>query len=320
MTTQQQLDERIGKWLEAEAPGRMPDHLLTTTFERTRTARQSGAWRALPGGIGMDRWRFPLARAALVLLVTSVTLSVWAGLSGDAGLPPLPSATSAPPSAEPTMGSTPTFVVGRPEDGTPLGWSRDGTRHLIQRGGENLFILHADGSQTQVTEELTGFNDIPGSSRPSGATISPDGTRVVFAGLTKAPEGRYCHFGALFTVDANGGPAEVLWESQAATDGGIVRYPMFSPDGTQIAFVDGYCDHGHSVWVMNADGSDPQQIVSMDEAGHVHGLAWSTAGDRIALRFAGASGAIGAYSFEADGSDFTSAYTGSRFCWPGQQC
>ena len=79
----------------------------------------------------------------------------------------------------------------------------------------NLFVLHADGSETQVTEQLSGFND-PWISRPSGATISPDGSRVVFAGLTKpsARRARSCHDGALFAVDADGGPAEVLWESQ----------------------------------------------------------------------------------------------------------
>ena len=40
---------------------------------------------------------------------------------------------------------------------------------------EHLFVLHADGSEVQVTEG-------PWSIR--GATISPDGSRVVFAGVT----------------------------------------------------------------------------------------------------------------------------------------
>ena len=68
---------------------------------------------------------------------------------------------------------------------------------------------------------------------------------------------------------------------------GIVRDPTFSPDGTQIAFVDGYCDHDHSVWLMNADGSDAHKILVGEDvglgAGHVSGLAWSAAGDQIEL-------------------------------------
>jgi len=188
------------------------------------------------------------------------------------------------------------------EPGTPLGWSSNGTELLFQKGDENLFVLHADGSETQVTEQLSGFSQIPGSARPSGGSIAPDGSRVVFAGLTNPwRDGRSCHDGALFAVDADGGAPEVLFESRVRQNG-IVRDPTFSPDGTQIAFADGYCDHAHSVWVMNADGSDAHQIVTdeIDVAGHVYGLAWSPAGDRIALGFEG-----GIYTFATDGSDFT---------------
>jgi Tol biopolymer transport system component len=220
--------------------------------------------------------------------------------------------------ARPRVGGDPTQtpVEVAPGAGTPLGWSSDGTRLLIQRGNETLLILHADGSETKVAD-ISKFND-PGSARPAGATISPDGSRVVFAGLTKTSEEGHlsCHDGALFAVDAEGGPAEVLWESQVPQNG-IVRYPTFSPDGTRIAFADGYCDHDHSVWVMNADGSDAHQIVANETtlgAGHVYGLAWSAAGDRIALQFEGAT-----YTFATDGSDFTQV-SASEFCWPGRRC
>ena len=187
----------------------------------------------------------------------------------------------------------------------------------MQKGLDgNLFVLHADGSETQVTDQLSGSDVVWIFSAP-GATISPDGSRVVFAGKTRA-EGRSCHDGALFAVDADGGPAEVLWESHVPQNG-IVRYPMFSPDGTQIAFADGYCDFSHSVWVMNADGSDAHQIVSSDigplGATHVRGLAWSAAGDRIALQVD-----QGTYFFATDGSDFTPVIEWTQYCWPGRRC
>jgi len=197
------------------------------------------------------------------------------------------------------------------EAGNILGCSRDGTRLLVKKGlAGNLFVVRADGSQTQVSEALEGA----GSARPTGATISPDGSRVVYAG--KTVRGRSCHDGALFAVDADGGTAAVLWKSQRD---GIVRYPTFTPDGTQIAFVDGYCDSDHSVWVMNADGSDAHQIVSSDigplDGTFVRGLAWSAAGDRIAIAVD-----EGTFTFATDGSDFTPITDRSEYCWPGLRC
>lgn len=82
----------------------------------------------------------------------------------------------------------------------PLGWSADGTRLLIMRD-DLLFVLHSDGSETQVTE---------GPMAMRGATISPDGSRVVFATIDGAG-----NTGFVFAVDADGGPAEVLLELDA---------------------------------------------------------------------------------------------------------
>ena len=238
---------------------------------------------------------------------------------------PSPTAEPARTTPQPSLGPE-SFepVAGRifcrnSEAGTVLDCTSDGTRLLIQKGKENLFVVHEDGSETQVTEQSSGISWFTGSARPAGATISPDGSRVVFAGLTKTgAEWRSCHDGALFAVDAEGGRAELLWESQVPQNG-IVRYPTFSPDGTHIAFADGYCDHDHSVWVMNADGSDPHQIVANETtlgAGHVVGLAWSAAGDRIALSIDYA----GTFTFAPDGSDFTRGGSAFEFCWPGRQC
>jgi hypothetical protein len=325
--TDRKVDQMISDWLEAEARKQVSDSVLRATFERTRNAKQQVGWRVLLGRLSMPRFLPALAGAAIVLVVGAVALGVYFNGSG-VGVKPSPSPTmvqSPPPSIDVASFEP---VVGRifcrnpspkPYTGTILGCSRDGTRVLIQKGDENLFILQADGSETQVTEQLSGISRLPGSARPAGATISPDGSRVVFAGLTKtAEEARSCHDGALFAVDADGGPAELLFESQVEANG-IVRYPTFSPDGTRIAFADGYCDHDHSVWVMNADGSDAHQIVANETtlgAGHVVGLAWSAAGDRIALSIDYA----GTFTFAPDGSGFTQDAATSEFCWLGRQC
>ena len=171
--------------------------------------------------------------------------------------------------------------------GTPLAWSRDGTRLLLRRQG--LVVLNADGSETRLTRDW-----LTDSQYVRTAAISPDGSLVVFATIDGSG-----NTGAVYSVDADGGSPEVL----LVHDG--LEGVTFSPDGTQIAYLSGRGDSSHRVSVMNADGSNVHEIVANDvtlRPGHDHGLAWSPAGDRIALGIEG-----NFYTFAPDGSGFTVA-------------
>ncbi len=184
-----------------------------------------------------------------------------------------------------------------------MAWSSDGTRLLILRGGdgeEQLVVLHADGSETQVTDRAMQIRS---------ASISPDGSRIVFAAFGRDPAGSDSDC-CVYVVEADGGPVEML----PVPAGLFVEEVTFSPDGTRIAYVEGGGDHGHSVWLMDADGSDAHRILSNETTtgpSHVYGLAWSPAGDRIAL---GLEGRI--YTFSTDGSGFTRVVaSGERPYW-----
>jgi dipeptidyl aminopeptidase/acylaminoacyl peptidase len=192
-------------------------------------------------------------------------------------------------------------AVNSDEEAEPLGWSSDGTELLIERtapgedqGGPALLsILHADGSETRVTTDPMFI---------TGATISPDGSRVVFIGIRNENAG-------LYAVDAEGGRPVLLNGDVGGIGGG---WPIFSPDGTQIAYVEGVegVDYRNRVWVMNADGTDAHQIVAADRTPTriASGLAWSPAGDRIALGLWGARGnrsTSAIYTFAPDGSGLT---------------
>jgi dipeptidyl aminopeptidase/acylaminoacyl peptidase len=179
----------------------------------------------------------------------------------------------------------------------PLGWSSDGTELLFMREDPNdqrfpaarhLFILHADGTKTQVTPEPVG-----------GAAISPDGSRVVFAADNSD---------GLYVVDAAGGRPVRIANGEE---------PTFSPDGTRIAYLgsprSGCCVQGgrEHVWVANADGTDAYEILADEPAlaKGVFDLSWSPAGDRIAMdNTLGSHVAI--YTFAPDGSDFTKVIPG----------
>jgi Tol biopolymer transport system component len=205
---------------------------------------------------------------------------------------------------------TATRVQLTPQAGVPLGWSSDGTRLLIMRGSdadEHLFVLHPDGSAVQVTE---------GPWSIYGATISPDGSRVVFAGVTGDTGSPPYTGSALYAVDAGGGRVKRLG-GQGPGDG-LIQQPTFSPDGTRIAYAMGAGDHSNSVWLMDAEGSDPRPIVwneSNEWPGHVRGLSWSPAGDRIAL---GLGGKI--YTFATDGSGVTQIAGADTSCGEADPC
>ncbi len=220
-----------------------------------------------------------------------------------------PSDTAAGPSVADDVAST---LVPFPLDPqgfdyvTAIAWSRDGTELLFKRTHDNLFlkeylyILHADGSETRLNSEPMYFAN-------PGATISPDGERVVFAAQAD-------HLG-LYVIDAEGGrPTPLPYPAYGLPDS-----PTFSPDGSQIAYLvygDDFAGapHEYHVWVADADGSDAHEILVDDETRFsCGGLQWSPAGDRLACTEGGSdrNGDVDSiYTFAPDGSDFTRVIDG----------
>jgi hypothetical protein len=211
-----------------------------------------------------------------------------------------PSDTAAGPSVADDVAST--VVRLDLEEAAPLGWSSDGDELLISRPDaasaeslfpmEDLFILQADGSETRLSRDPMSLG---------GATISPDGTHVVFAAWGDDL--------GLWVVDAEGGRPVRL--PLPATEG-IVADPTFSPDGTRIAYVDSGESEDH-LWVMDADGGNAHEILR-NEPSLVWGagsLQWSPSGDRIAMqvRALDPDGTNAIYTFAPDGSDYRQIIT-----------
>jgi len=93
---------------------------------------------------------------------------------------------------------------------------------------------------------------------------SPDGSTIVFELL-----------GDLFTVDAHGGSARALTAGMA-----FDSQPVFSPDGHEIAFVSDRSG-AENVWIIAADGSNPQQLTTRDDNSVFASPAWSADGKSI---------------------------------------
>lgn len=110
MAGDRQLDEKINTWLEAEAPGQLPDRVLSATFERTRKSGQHAGWRRF-------RWSLPInafgtaVTATAVVVIGVMAVGVYLNQPGIGGRPgsvasASPSPSAAPESTQPV--STPT--------------------------------------------------------------------------------------------------------------------------------------------------------------------------------------------------------------------
>jgi Tol biopolymer transport system component len=129
-------------------------------------------------------------------------------------------------------------------------------------------------------------NSDPYETNPSW---SADGTKMVVNSSTYAGSG-------LYTMDENGGNVTFV----AHVSGG--HYPVFSPDGAQIAFGEAPTgnDNNYEVSVINVDGTGYKNLTQ--SPGVDLAPSWSPDGTRIAFNSARASTAD-IYTIKADGSD-----------------
>lgn len=95
MATHERFDESVSDWLEETAPARLPERVLTTTFERTRRSRQHVGGRAILGRSSRPRLLPALGSAAVVLAAAALALNLVVDQQGRVG--------ADDPTAEPTF-------------------------------------------------------------------------------------------------------------------------------------------------------------------------------------------------------------------------
>ena len=180
-------------------------------------------------------------------------------------------------------------------------------------GGPSLWSASADGShQKRLTTDITGFSDWSSDGRRIAfdfaddtgvhiATISPDGQHRrslttapgVQEGAKWSPDGSKIAFNAFefdqepFSIAIRVMRADGSHQRQL-THGAIDVEPVFSPDGTKIAFgrIVGDSPTGQleAIYVINADGSGLREVVPA-RAGLEH-PDWSPDGRQITFNIA----------------------------------
>jgi WD40-like Beta Propeller Repeat/RTX calcium-binding nonapeptide repeat (4 copies)/F5/8 type C domain len=131
-------------------------------------------------------------------------------------------------------------------------WSPDGTRLLVDEGGDIYAVDPDGGHETQLTFDR---------SYDSDAAYSPDGTKIAFESDRDGSQ-------RIWVMNADGSGAHAITNSFTAAD-----MPTWSPDGSELAFA-----AGGAIWLTSADGVGARRLVDGPNAADP---AWSPDGATI---------------------------------------
>ncbi|HET9424369.1 MAG TPA: FG-GAP-like repeat-containing protein [Gemmatimonadaceae bacterium] len=171
-----------------------------------------------------------------------------------------------------TMGARGTFFApftGVPADARTLIPSPDGKTIAYLRdvdGYVRLWAMDRDGANRRAI--------LDGDIYVESAAWSPDGTRLAIGYSTETANDD------IAVVNANG-TGFVSLTSDPLPGVWFDRDPSWSPDGTRIAFATNRSGT-QRLWLMNADGSNPVQVMASTSASRERNPVWSPDGAFIA--------------------------------------
>ena len=153
-------------------------------------------------------------------------------------------------------------------------WSRDGrwiafndkeVIHAEKRdGNQRMYVVSAEGGVPREVHET--YRDVRIVNYRM--SLSPDGKTLAFSSV----DANELH---IYTIGVDGGSPRRLVDAPA-------REPVFSPDGTKIAYVEDKLlgRVGGGLWVVPAEGGTPKLVA---EAGNASSPVWSPDGRRVAF-------------------------------------
>jgi Tol biopolymer transport system component len=134
-------------------------------------------------------------------------------------------------------------------------WSPDG-RQIAFDGSDKIFIVDADGSDQKL------LLDGAWGSGPGVPSWSPDGTKLAFF-YTPGQPGNFT--AEVWTMTTDGSEKRRLYHSACCVGSGAT--PIWSPDGTKIAFA---ADSADGTFVIASDGTGLRRL----STAAANGITW----------------------------------------------
>ncbi len=192
-------------------------------------------------------------------------------------------------------------------------WSPDGllvafNSYSYEQAGDVILI---GDPRDQSVRRVTALAAFQLDTVPSWA---PDGSRLVFVAT---PLGASESSRSIYVMNRDGSDQRILQDQ--TREGFVLDTPVWSPDGTQILFVETQDDPPYGggqptrVMIMDADGSNARRLFEIES--YISRIAWSPDGSRLAFladfaSFQGMDGVPGLYISNLDGSDLRSLPAG----------
>jgi len=186
----------------------------------------------------------------------------------------------------PATGGSAVSLTNGPNHSSYPEWSPDGKRIAFwsEETGSSIWVVDLE------TMEYTRLFGVSWSTRTRPAW-APDGNDLVVVSEDSLARA------TLFRVRLDSLQAQVLFTAEETSDRLILKSPIFSPDGSQLAFVHYTVDPSQSdaIWLIDADGGNVRQLTT---GPHDWNPAWSPDGRQILFSRDG-----DLFLVNADGSD-----------------